>query len=172
VNNWNYTEYIPVVPHYLLDCLIDWCLTPTLAVFQLYRCRMSAKYQKHLRSQLKHIGQHGVNVLWKLAKYAKLPTIVVPISVAQTHVGCSSPHCIYTKILLVDQWVAYWKTSYAYLVSSLRQTSKQPTWYSTFRTSLIIASQVATIRHLFTTWTIIDVSIVKGLYLLHDWILT
>ena len=62
VNNWNYTEYIPVVPHYLLDCLIDWCLTPTLAVFQLYHCRMSAKCQKHLRSQLKHIGQHGVNV--------------------------------------------------------------------------------------------------------------
>jgi hypothetical protein len=60
-----------------LWCLIDWCLTPTLAVFQLYRCRMSAKCQKQLRNQLNHIGQHGVNVLWKLAKYVKLPTIVV-----------------------------------------------------------------------------------------------
>ena len=58
--------------------------------FQLFLKR------KHFADMLHTLRQHRAPVLLKLIKYGKMPTIVVPIGVMQTHVGYSSLHCILT----------------------------------------------------------------------------
>ena len=52
--------------------------------------------RKEFADMLYALRQHRVLLLLKLTKYGKLPNIVVPIGVIQTHVGCSSLHCILT----------------------------------------------------------------------------
>ena len=66
-----------------------------------YQCQLFLK-RKEFADMHYVLRHHRALVLLIFTRYGKLPNIVVPIGVMQTHVGCSSLHCILTMTLLVD----------------------------------------------------------------------
>ena len=95
-------------------------------------------------------------VLLQLTKYGKLPTIVVPIGVMQTHVGHSPLHCILTitlpsgLIVSLDRGTKYrGKQAMAYWSADVRSpTRNTSTCYSNCTT---MTARVTTILPLITT---------------------